>query len=79
MRAAVNAIFYLLRTGCPWRYLRMALDVSPVSGHAVETSIDELYIPPQDLIAKTAASSLQLKKSATAAITLIPHVFSLPA
>jgi transposase len=21
MRAAVNAIFYLLRTGCPWRYL----------------------------------------------------------
>jgi putative transposase len=22
MRAAMNAIFYLLRTGCPWRYLR---------------------------------------------------------
>src|ERR1700722_19509049 len=21
MRAATNAIFYLLRTGCPWRYL----------------------------------------------------------
>src|SRR5438445_2933046 len=21
MRAAMNAIFYLLRTGCPWRYL----------------------------------------------------------
>jgi transposase len=21
MRAAINAIFYLLRTGCPWRYL----------------------------------------------------------
>ena len=21
MRAALNAIFYLLRTGCPWRYL----------------------------------------------------------
>jgi putative transposase len=21
-RAAMNAIFYLLRTGCPWRYLR---------------------------------------------------------
>ncbi|MGH6846149.1 MAG: transposase [Methylocella sp.] len=21
MREAVNAIFYLLRTGCPWRYL----------------------------------------------------------
>ena len=24
MRAAMNAIFYLLRTGCPWRYLRAA-------------------------------------------------------
>jgi transposase len=22
MREALNAIFYLLRTGCPWRYLR---------------------------------------------------------
>jgi transposase len=22
MRAAINAILYLLRTGCPWRYLR---------------------------------------------------------
>ena len=21
MRAAMNAIFYLLRTGCPWRYM----------------------------------------------------------
>ena len=21
MRSAMNAIFYLLRTGCPWRYL----------------------------------------------------------
>ena len=21
MRAAMNALFYLLRTGCPWRYL----------------------------------------------------------
>jgi transposase len=21
MRAAMNAILYLLRTGCPWRYL----------------------------------------------------------
>jgi transposase len=21
MRGAMNAIFYLLRTGCPWRYL----------------------------------------------------------
>src|ERR1019366_10691828 len=24
MRAAMNAIFYLLRTGCPWRYLPRA-------------------------------------------------------
>ena len=27
MRAAMNAIFYLLRTGCPWRYpVSSALD-----------------------------------------------------
>lgn len=25
MRAAMNAIFYLLRTGCPWRYLPRGL------------------------------------------------------
>ena len=25
MRAAINAIFYLLRTGCPWRYLPRGL------------------------------------------------------
>jgi transposase len=24
MRAAMNAILYLLRTGCPWRYLATA-------------------------------------------------------
>jgi tripartite-type tricarboxylate transporter receptor subunit TctC len=32
---------------------RMALDVSPVSGHAVEALIDELYTTPEDVIAKT--------------------------
>src|ERR1700730_17896367 len=25
MRAAMNAIFYLLRTGCPWHWLPLAL------------------------------------------------------
>ncbi len=32
---------------------RMALDVSPVSGHAVETLIDDLYATPEDVVAKT--------------------------
>jgi hypothetical protein len=32
---------------------RMALDVSPVSGHAVESLIEELYNTPEAVIAKT--------------------------
>ena len=32
---------------------RMGLEVSPVSGHAVETLIDELYATPEDVLAKT--------------------------
>ncbi|HEY4405234.1 MAG TPA: hypothetical protein VGN55_11380 [Xanthobacteraceae bacterium] len=32
---------------------RMALDVNPVSGRAVETLIDELYGTPEDVVAKT--------------------------
>jgi tripartite-type tricarboxylate transporter receptor subunit TctC len=32
---------------------RMALEVSPVSGRAVETLIDELYATPEDVVAKT--------------------------
>jgi hypothetical protein len=31
----------------------MALEVSPVSGHAVETLIAELYATPEDVVAKT--------------------------
>jgi hypothetical protein len=31
----------------------MALDVSPVSGHAVESLIEELYNTPEAVIAKT--------------------------
>ena len=32
---------------------RMALEVNPVSGHAVETLIEELYGTPEAVIAKT--------------------------
>jgi transposase len=30
MRAAINAILYLLRTGCPWRYLPRSFASSSV-------------------------------------------------
>jgi hypothetical protein len=53
----------------------MALDFSPVSGHAVEILIDELYTTSEEVIAKTRRIMGAEKKFVIAAIILIPHVF----
>jgi hypothetical protein len=55
MRVAMNAIFYLLRTGCPWRYLPLhdgkcidcAVQMMPVTPALVSTEIENTdCLPP---------------------------------
>jgi len=54
MRAAMNAVFYLLRTGCPWRYLPRDSypRLHPASPQAACQGVDHQLTKPPVCIAQ---------------------------